>query len=83
MQSLHDLGDETAVDRIYRLAHKVLTRGGMFLNADLYTPEKSGRLPKDRHLKLLKKYNYESITCNLQKDSFVCVSGFKGPLTNL
>jgi len=46
MQSLHDLGDETAVDRIYRLAHKVLTRGGMFLNADLYTPEKSGRYQK-------------------------------------
>jgi SAM-dependent methyltransferase len=80
MQSLHDLGDESAVERIYRLAHKVLTRGGMLLNADLITPEKPGRLPADRHLELLKKCKYENIACTLQKDSFVCITGFKGPL---
>lgn len=80
MQSLHDLGDESAVERLYRLAHKVLTRGGMFLNADLSTPEKPGRLTAKRHLELLKKYNYENISCTLQKNAFVCITGFKGPL---
>ena len=81
MQSLHDLGDETAVERIYHLAHTVLTRGGMFLNADLCTPLKPGRLPVEQHLELLEKHYYENISCTLQKNSFVCVTGFKGPLT--
>ena len=80
MQSLHDLGDETAVERIYRLAQKVLTRGGVFLNADLSTPEKPGRLSAKQHIELLKKYNYENVCCTLQEGAFVCVVGVKGPL---
>ena len=76
MQSLHDLGDETAVDRIYRLVKSVLTRGGMFLNADLTTPEKPGRFSVQRHLARLQNHGYTGVACTLQSGSFVCVIGF-------
>ncbi len=80
MQSLHDVGDEVAVDRVYGLAKNALTRGGLFLNADLSTPEKPGRMPAERHLALLDAHGFEHVSCTLEIGSFVGVVGFRGPL---
>lgn len=80
MQSLHDLGNETHVNRIYGLSKNILTRGGIFLNADLITPEKPGRLPIKRHLELLQSHGYDHVSCTLEIGAFACVVGFKGPV---
>lgn len=79
LQSLHDLGDEAEVSRIYRLARERLTPSGLFLNADLIAPEggavayNPGRLSINRHLELLRDLGFESVACTLQVDEFACV----------
>lgn len=78
MQSLHDVGDEAAVNRVYGLAKKGLTQGGMFLNADLATPEKPGRMPAKRHVALLNAHGFKHASCSLHVGAFVCVVGFQG-----
>ncbi|MDA0711899.1 MAG: class I SAM-dependent methyltransferase [bacterium] len=83
MQSLHDVGDEAAVSRVYGLAHRALTRGGLLLNADLTTPEQSGRLPAQKHLALLRAHGFEHAACTLERGPFVCVVGFKGPTASV
>lgn len=82
MQSLHDLGDENRVDRIYGIARHLLASGGLFINADLTAPEggsvpnNPGRLSVSRHLELLQQHGFESVSCSLQIDDFACVVGF-------
>ncbi|RME99112.1 MAG: GNAT family N-acetyltransferase [Chloroflexi bacterium] len=82
MQSLHDLGDESRVERIYAIARQLLPAGGLFINADLTAPEggsvpnNPGRLSVSRHLELLRRHGFENISCSLQIDDFACVAGF-------
>jgi hypothetical protein len=82
MQSLHDLGGEAQINRIYRLAGSLLTPGGLFLNADLVVPpgqnnpDKPGRRTVPRHLELLRSHGYERVSCTLERGEFGCVVGF-------
>ena len=85
LQSLHDLGGEAEVSRIYRLARTRLAPGGLFLNADLIAPEgetvanNPGRLSLSRHIELLREYNFQRVECTLQIEDFGCVVGFAPP----
>jgi hypothetical protein len=82
MQSLHDLGGEPQVDRIYGLARTLLVPGGLFLNADLVTlpgqdkPDNPGRRSVPRHLELLQAHGYTRVACTLELGDFACVVGF-------
>ena len=79
MQSLHDLGDEHQVERIYQLAHALLPPGGILLNADfLHNPEdpRPGRLPIEHHLRLLSAHSFQRPACTLETGGFGCIVGF-------
>ncbi len=77
MQSLHDLGDERCVDRIYGLVRRILAPGGLFINADLLAtsppdPKNPGRLSVRRHLALLRQHGFAPVACTLQTGGFGC-----------
>lgn len=82
MQSLHDLGGEAQIDRIYGLARSLLASGGLILNADLVVPpgqdkpDKPGRRTVARHLELLRAHGYERVACTLEQGEFGCVVGY-------
>jgi hypothetical protein len=82
MQSLHDLGGEAQVDRIYGLSKKLLVSGGLFLNADLTVPpgqdkpDNPGRRSIPRHLELLRQHGYKNVTCTLELGEFGCFVAF-------
>lgn len=84
LQSLHDVGDETAIARLYGLAKGLLAPGGLFLNADLVVPvgeqrpDNPGRLPIVRHLELLTAQGYQSPQCTMAVGNFGCVVGRQG-----
>ena len=83
MQSLHDLGGEAEVDRVYALAKALLVPGGMFLNADLVVspdeelPDNPGRRSIPRHLELLQAHGYERTTCLFELADFGCCIAYK------
>lgn len=83
MQSLHDLGGEAEVSRIYQVSHDALKPGGIFINADLIVepgqelPNNPGRLTIDRHLALLREFGYTSAECTLQTGGFGCIMAVK------
>ena len=85
LQSLHDLGDEGQVNRIYGLARSLLMPGGLFLNADLVVspqqdaPNNPGRRSIARHIELLQAHGYEHVSCTLELGEFGCVVGFAPP----
>jgi ubiquinone/menaquinone biosynthesis C-methylase UbiE len=78
MQSLHDLGDEAAVERIFRLAAKELEPKGVFIYADMLAPEppeenkNPGKLSVERHLQLLYGAGFRTAVCTLNSDGFGC-----------
>lgn len=82
MQSLHDLGGEPEVNRIYRLAHSLLLPGGLFLNADLTVvpgeelPDNPGRLTISRHLALLQAQGCKHVKNTFNNGGFGCIIGF-------
>jgi len=79
MQSLHDLGDEPQVERIYAKSLSLLSPGGFLLNADFqHNPEdpRPGRLSTDRHMQLLKKHGYQRVDTTLIAGNFSCSIGF-------
>lgn len=82
MQSLHDLGGEAEVDRIYGLSKKLLASGGLFLNADLTVPpgqdkpDNPGRRSIPRHLELLRRHGYQNVVCTLELGEFGCFVAF-------
>ena len=84
MQSLHDLGGEAEVNRIYGLVHDLLTPGGLFLNADLIVApgeelaNNPGRRSVPRHLELLQNQGYAQVVCTLEIDDFGCFAAVKG-----
>jgi SAM-dependent methyltransferase len=81
LQSLHDVGDEAAVSRVYGLARQLLVPGGFLLNADLVVPEgeelpnNPGRRSIERHLALLQQQGYHAVTCTQAVGGFGCVVG--------
>ena len=83
MQSLHDVGDEAAVSRVYGMAYDLLWPGGFFLNADLVIaegealPNNPGRRPLARHLELLRAHGYHNVACTLARGGFGCVIGWR------
>lgn len=83
LQSLHDVGDEAAVSRVYGLAKELLLPGGFFLNADLIVaegeelPNNPGRRSIPRHLDLLRAHSYHNVACTLAVGGFGCVIGWR------
>ena len=83
MQSIHDLGGEAEVSRIYGLAHQLLKSGGIFINADLIVqpgevlPNNPGRCSIPKHLELLTNHGYTNLDCVLEDGGFACVVGRK------
>jgi hypothetical protein len=81
LQSIHDLGGELQVSRIYRLARELLLPGGLFLNADLIVqpgeelPDNPGRRSVVRHLELLQAAGYRELACTLETGGFGVVIG--------
>ncbi len=78
LQSLHDLGDATAVARITRLAAAHLAPGGCFVYADLL-PDPApnavpspGRMPVERHLAMLTAAGFATAQCTLKVGPFGC-----------
>ncbi len=84
LQSIHDLGDESAVARILRLAAENLVPGGELVYADLLAvepPEENsnpGRLRADRHLDLLRAAGFPTAICTWTIGPFGC---FQAKLT--
>lgn len=82
LQALHDLGDESHIDRIYGLARRLLVPGGLLLNADFIVPpgqdnpEQPGRRSIPRHLELLRGHGFERVACTLEPGQFACLLGF-------
>jgi predicted TPR repeat methyltransferase len=78
LQSLHDLGDEENVSRIYEVARELLVPGGLLLNADLVIAsglekkEQPGRCTIPRHLELLHSHGYAEVACTLAIGDFGC-----------
>ncbi|HMN31206.1 MAG TPA: class I SAM-dependent methyltransferase [Caldilineaceae bacterium] len=87
MQSLHDLGGEGEVSRVYKLAKGLLLPGGLFLNADLVVApgeelaDNPGRRSIARHLELLRQHGYQQVACRSETGGFGVVVGY-APLTN-
>ena len=83
LQSLHDLGGETEVARMYGLAHEILVSGGLFLNADLIVAtaqeqaQHPGRCTVARHLELLRAQGFDQVACSLEVGGFGCYVGVK------
>ena len=81
LQSLHDVGDEAAISRVYGLAKELLVPGGFLLNADLVVeegeelPNNPGRRSISRHLDMLRQQGYHSVACTLAVGGFGCVMG--------
>lgn len=79
MQSLHDLGDEAQVERIYEKSRSLLAPGGFLLNADFqHDPEdpRPGRLSAERHIQLLKKHGYQRVEVAPISERFACSIGY-------
>ncbi len=78
MQSIHDLGGETEVSRIFGIVHRLLFPGGRFLYADLLRSPSDppgsnpGRFDASRHLELLAQAGFDDAACTLQFDGFGC-----------
>jgi hypothetical protein len=81
LQSIHDLGGELQVERIYTLARTLLLPGGFLLNADLIVqpgeelPDNPGRRSIVRHLELLQAAGYGEVGCTLESGGFGVVVG--------
>jgi ubiquinone/menaquinone biosynthesis C-methylase UbiE len=78
LQSIHDLGDEAAVERIFRLAARHLAPQGQFIYADMLAVEppeansNPGKLRKERHLELLRAAGFARAICTWEVGVFGC-----------
>lgn len=67
--SLHDLGSEDAIAKVYREARELLPVGGLLLNGDFVKPEETafeyepGRITVGRHLELLRAAGFRRADC--------------------
>jgi ubiquinone/menaquinone biosynthesis C-methylase UbiE len=78
LQSIHDLGSESAVARIFRRAVRHLAPQGQFIYADMLAAEppeantNPGRLPAERHLELLRAAGFTNALCTWKSGVFGC-----------
>lgn len=78
LQSLHDLGSEDAVERIFRIAAQELGPQGQLIYADMLAPEppeentNPGKLSVERHLELLYSAGFTTAVCTWQTGVFGC-----------
>ena len=83
LQSMHDLGDERRVTRIYREAYELLSVGGLFLNADfvvapdVFNDQDPGRLSVARHFEALRASGYAGVDCLARHGDFACLCATK------
>ncbi len=83
LQSVHDLGGEAEVRRIYRVAQDLLQDGGLFINADLLRNENDpldknpGRFSIQRHEQMLFEAGFTECECTLELDGFGCLEATK------
>ncbi|MEX1020368.1 MAG: class I SAM-dependent methyltransferase [Litorilinea sp.] len=79
LQSLHDLGDEAAVARIYSTTRKQLAPQGRLIFADLLQHSSAnpaadpGRLTVESHLARLAAAGYADAQCTMQTRNFGCL----------
>ncbi len=79
LQSLHDLGTEKQVHRVYTEGFKLLSASGKFINADFVVPphqanaKDPGRLPVVRHLELLQDIGYKWVDLRARQDNFALI----------
>lgn len=84
-QALHDLRSEDAIREVYYQAHRLLSGGGLLVNADLIaeTEEaaraKPGRLTLARQVELLRAEGFVDVTCELQFADYGCVVAHNPP----
>lgn len=82
LQALHDLGDESHINRVYGLSRRLLVPGGLLLTADFVippgqdNPNQPGRRSIARHLELLYAHGFERVSCTLELGQFGCIVGF-------
>lgn len=82
MQSVHDLGGEADVARIYAIAKDLLAPNGLFLNADLLpstdpaAPPHPGRFPIAHHLELLRRAGFARQFNTLQAGGFAAFAAY-------
>lgn len=83
MQSLHDVGDEEVIARLYQQAQALLLPNGLLLNADLVVaageelPKNPGRRSIPRHLALLAAQGYAEPRCTFAQGNFGCVVAWR------
>ena len=76
MQSIHDLGGELEVARIFRIARELLRQDGRFIYADLLRSPSDplgsnpGRFTVAQHLELLRAAGFDKPVCTLQLGEF-------------
>ncbi len=79
LQSLHDLGSEAQVHRMYAEGFRLLAESGKFVNADFVVPPQHpntrdpGRLSVARHLTLLQGIGYRWVDLKARQDHFACI----------
>ncbi|NNL01068.1 MAG: class I SAM-dependent methyltransferase [Eudoraea sp.] len=67
--ALHDLFNKNNIFNVYKSAHKILPKDGVFLNGDFIKPEESnheyegGRIRPSEHIKLLQEAGFKSVKC--------------------
>ncbi len=78
LQSLHDLGSEEHLTRLYTEGFRLLSEGGKLVNADFVVPpyqpnEKDpGRLPVTRHFEILQGIGFKWVDLRARQDNFAC-----------
>lgn len=80
LQTLHDLGGIDALDAVYRQIHRLLSRGGILVNADFVVPfekddpDRPRRLPVETHTDLLSDLGFIDFNCALLEGKMACMT---------
>ena len=80
LQTLHDLGGIDALEAVYRQIHRLLSPGGILVNADFVVPfekddpERPRRLPVETHQGLLSSLGYVDFRCELRIGKMACMA---------
>ena len=81
LQSMHDIGGEEAISKIYQACAKLIAPGGWLMVADFvvteeaFDPDKPGRLPIAWHLGALSDAGFSAAVCSLETGKLACMVG--------
>jgi len=81
LQSMHDIGGEEAISKIYQACAKLIAPGGWLMVADFvvteeaFDPDKPGRLPIAWHLGALSDAGFSTAVCSLETGKLACMVG--------